>query len=265
LQFETDKDTALTTYNGCYDIVGKSDKRYIYYGNERNKNRAKIGYCNKHRRWVLFVGDNNTASEAFGTDNEIARSPKTDRFDIESVTDGQWVDAFNFPIGLSFSCDDDSYESCDTVHSSGEGMCDIFRNYDAYNYDWGNCCSFSCTAPDCGKVHDSVHERLYPNCLQQPPPGFVPISIHLGNIDSQVNVNEGHLFELQCDERTIFRKYMKSFENISDFVNIGASCSFSLNTPQLDEAHPELSFKVFYGNENHDNDFIASFLYPSPK
>jgi len=160
------EDAKLSVYNGCYELdqMTRIDKRHVY----RNGEVATIGYCKGERRWLLYSGSIDSPCDALKEGLEIARSPKSDFFDIESSTEEQWLNAINVPIGLNFIQVKDLEKTCDSFLDDGRGKCDAVFNFPLYEYDKGDCCAHTCTGRECGKAEGLEDgEFEYPDCIPQ--------------------------------------------------------------------------------------------------
>jgi hypothetical protein len=108
VQFQ-DKEQGLQVYNGCYEkneiVIGSKHgfKRKLYESSEYNSKSAKFGYCIDDRRWILFNGNFTNACDADENDNEfkLARSSKTDTFDVSTMFEEPWYSSSNTPLDLS--------------------------------------------------------------------------------------------------------------------------------------------------------------------
>jgi hypothetical protein len=194
VQFQ-EKEQGLQVYNGCYvkndDALRRNEgfRRKLYESFEDNSESAKFGYCNDDRRWILFKGDAKDACDAGKNDNELARSSKTETFDVSTMFEETWYSASNTPLALYFVEDNDDTKlnvttSCPSFID--DGKCDPDFNTFDYQYDGGDCCAATCSGSNCGigfiknpfGTNDTSGDG-FPNCVD---PDMVPITIRLDNI-----------------------------------------------------------------------------------
>jgi hypothetical protein len=194
VQFQN-KEQGFQRYNGCYKMnetaIGRNDgyRRKLYEGSEYNSESAKFGYCMDERRWILLKvnGTRNIddVCEAGKYGHELARSSKTDTFDVSTMFGKTWYSSSNTPLDVYFFEDNEIDENtCSSFLD--DGNCDSIFNTVGYLYDGGDCCAATCSGSNCGigslknafgttnKTGDG-----FPDCLV---PGMVPITIRLDNI-----------------------------------------------------------------------------------
>jgi len=212
VQFE--ESTAFASYSGCFEVDKsyRPDKRFNYKSFTENEGKAKLGYCKDKRRWLFFRGYEIDPCGAFGSEKEIARSPKTDSFDIEQMVEEDWLSPINNRLDMHFIVADDMAENCDIFLN--DGKCDsAFNNFD-YQYDGGDCCAATCIRPNiCGKnalengfgVEISGHG--YSDCKA---PGMVAITIRLDKISFDQYYQAGEITfntkDYQIDKNGFNRK-----------------------------------------------------------
>ena len=124
-------------------------KRKVYKSHKANARSAKFAYCLEERRWFLFTGDMDDACDT--RKHELARSSKTDTFDIYAAFGEPWLSSSNTPLEVYFFEDivDDAWdEICEAFID--DGNCDLIYNTFDYQYDGGDCCSATCTESACG-------------------------------------------------------------------------------------------------------------------
>jgi hypothetical protein len=191
VQFQ-DKEQGLQVYNGCYEknetatSRKKGLRRKQYGSSEYNTESAKFGYCIDDCRWILFKGNATDACEARDNDNELARSSRTDTFDVSTMFEDPWVSAINAPLDVYFFENDGKIDinedSC--APFLDDSNCDdpIFNNLD-YPYDFGDCCAATCSGSNCriGSLTNAFGTNVtsgdgFPNCLD---PTMVPVTIRL--------------------------------------------------------------------------------------
>eukprot|EP00535_Pseudo-nitzschia_heimii_P011738 CAMPEP_0197195562 /NCGR_PEP_ID=MMETSP1423-20130617/31367_1 /TAXON_ID=476441 /ORGANISM="Pseudo-nitzschia heimii, Strain UNC1101" /LENGTH=975 /DNA_ID=CAMNT_0042649221 /DNA_START=449 /DNA_END=3376 /DNA_ORIENTATION=- len=261
------KDQYFKDYNGCYRIDQNKmfDKRYLYNSFDGNRASAKFGYCKAEHKWILFTGDDITPCKAFGQDNEIAHSSVSYFYDIGSSTRVPWFSTENYITGKRFFFERDVEnleESCGSFLDDEEGKCvEIFNNR-FHDYDGGNCCPFTCKGTRCGEVEGSIAEVLYPNCVRE---DFSPIKIQIDRKNTKTI--ENYLFELRCEDKTIFKSYMNQSEQIAMLPTNGTSCTFFSENLLDDQANTNIPYKIFYEAKDYNNDDLNdlnSYLFNHP-
>jgi hypothetical protein len=194
LRVQFQDETGLREYSGCFELNNKpnstSFSRRSYNSNSSIKGprNSSFGYCREDRQWVLFKGQDSDPCDAAKNELELARSAKTDTFDISASFDENWVSATNTPLDMYFFegvNEVEIGEHCDSV--LGDGKCDPYLNQLGYDFDGGDCCASTCTGSDCGnrglsRVFDqNITGTGFANCID---PHMVPITIHLNDIKS---------------------------------------------------------------------------------
>ncbi|OEU06031.1 L domain-like protein [Fragilariopsis cylindrus CCMP1102] len=248
VQFQ-DEEQGLQVYNGCYqkneDAINRYEgfRRKLYESFGYNSESAKFGYCIDDRRWILFNGDNTNPCEAGGNDNELARSSKTDTFDVSTMFEEQWYTSSNTPLNLYFVEENGDIELKNNTCSSfiGDSNCDsVFNDFDS-QYDGGDCCAATCSGSNCGvgslKNAFGATNKIafgdgFPNCVD---PDMVPITIRLDNIIRSSGRVEQEpvksLLFIDCDGSNVLNIYVdKSMENQTEtiMVNDGADCTMTI-------------------------------------
>eukprot|EP00536_Pseudo-nitzschia_multiseries_P004714 jgi/Psemu1/188705/e_gw1.80.74.1 len=183
------QDKSLMVYSGCYEmnktasIIGDWDKRNIYTITNASLDNTHIGYCVHTHQWMLFKDAIDACSADDGT---LAYSAKTPAFDVSTTFDGGWYSASGTPLDLYFIELDQQLES--ECSSFDDGICNDFFNNFTFQYDGGDCCSATCSHPNCGI--DGLTEAFgtanatgkgFPQCKD---PTMVPLTIHLENFTS---------------------------------------------------------------------------------
>jgi hypothetical protein len=245
VQFQ-DKEQGLQVYNGCYEkneiVIGSKHgfKRKLYKSSEYNSKSAKFGYCIDDRRWILFNGNFTNACDADENDNEfkLARSSKTDTFDVSTMFEEPWYSSSNTPLDLSFVEENGDIELNAKTCSSfiGDGKCDlVFNNLD-FQYDGGDCCAATCSGSNCGigslnNAFGNTSGDGFPDCED---PNMVPITIRIDDIISSSGRAEldpvKPLLFIDCDETNVLSIYIdESTENQTEtiMVNDGANCTIT--------------------------------------
>jgi hypothetical protein len=193
VQFQ-DKEQGLQVYNGCYqkneDAINRFEgfRRKLYEGfGNNNSESAKFGYCIDDRRWILFNGNNTNACVLGENNNALARSSKTDTFDVATMFGETWYSSSNTPLDVYFTEEKNGVMNEKTCLSFiGDGNCDIFFNTLDFQYDGGDCCAATCSRPNCGigSLENAFGATNatgdgFPGCTD---PDMVPITIRLDNI-----------------------------------------------------------------------------------
>ena len=211
VQFQ-DNEQGLQVYNGCYEknenVISRKEGfgRKLYEGFESNSENARFGYCLDDRRWILFKGDIPNACAADKNGYELARSSKTDTFDVSTMFDETWISVINTPLDVFFFEDNGSIEINEETCSSflDDGKCDLIFNNLGYLYDGGDCCAATCSGSNCGiemltnafGTNDTTGDG-FPDCED---PDMVPITIRLDNMltsrDPQF-YNDGDIISLE--------------------------------------------------------------------
>jgi len=194
------QDQSLNAYSGCFEL-NKSKKnwfhRRVYDSVDDGTTNTSFGYCRDERQWILFEGyeDHLDPCDAKKEERELARSSKTDTFDISALFDESWVTSSNSPLDLYFFDDETKLTQLKEKQcglSLGDGTCDPPFNKRSYQYDDGDCCAATCTGLKCGTEdlanifgNDSSPAQVgFPNCKD---PVMVPITIQFDHIVSSRN------------------------------------------------------------------------------
>ena len=252
VQFDS---AALSSYSGCYEIDtnSKLKKRYSYNSHQANAASAKLAYCKDKRRWFFFRNRNAIdPCDVFNSELEIARSSKTDSFDVEKSFDEQWFSAINAPIAMNFVDVGNLDETCDSFLDDGKGSCDpVFNNF-LYGFDGGDCCADTCNGLHCGKVDVSDVETRFPSCELEQSDDMLAIIIRL---DEEMNLNQNHLLKLDCDFGTntynVFTVTATNFmENKIEHavVKIESNCTFYVDDVQNLNTFPTMEYGALYSN-----------------
>jgi cell division protein FtsB len=277
--------TGLKEYSGCYEINDKSSffQRHTYNSLDLGISTASsFGYCRENRQWILFEGNEDyfDPCSASKNDLELARSSKTDAFDISTSFDELWVSSSNTPLDLYFFGGRDRIElHCDL--SMGDGFCDQEFNTLDFNYDGGDCCAATCTQSNCGigglaSVFGSSEftEVAFPYCVN---PEMLPITIRLDAISTSQNVelsqfqDEGidqkelwrqapvaPYFSLDCNGRNVLTVYIQEImvsNSETVMVEDGANCELvvrntTANIFAIDDPIWFVNYTLFHGDEN---------------
>ncbi len=209
LRVQFQESTGLEEYNGCFRL--DRDRRSISYSRrsynsiENVQSKSSFGYCRSDRQWVLFRGNESNQilnpCEASRSEFLLARSSKTDTFDISSSFESSWVSASNTPLAMYFFENETEIEE-HCASGVDDGICDLFFNRLGYDYDGGDCCASTCTKAECGRTGFSdlfgsdVSGIHYPDCEN---PAMVPLTIRLNSISSSRDA-EFTSFESEWDQ-----------------------------------------------------------------
>ena len=189
LRIQFQEETGLNDYSGCFvmdtDLRSIEFSRRTYNSFDTGPLGTSIGYCREERQWILF-GANTTTDPCNAT--VLARSSKTDTFDISTMFEESWVSASNTPLDLYFfDGSDETDMHCDLFLD--DGNCDPVFNELGYGYDGGDCCAATCTKSNCGRGglssifrNAEVSGDGYENCDD---PEMYPITIHLNDMTSR--------------------------------------------------------------------------------
>jgi hypothetical protein len=260
-----DKEQGLEVYNGCYKkndtaIDRKNGfRRKIYEGFDINSESAKFGYCMNDRHWILFKGDTTDACEVGEKGNELARSSKTDTFDVSTMFDETWMSATNTLLDVKFfenSGDTEMNEAtCSLfIDDIDNGICDSTFNSLNFRYDGGDCCAATCSGSICGMDSSGIYSKYFPNCLD---PDMVPLTIRLDNVilNSTLDLDPVKpLLSISCDETNVLSLYIEeSMVNKKDTirVNDGALCTITISNA-TSGVDPDwfANYTIFNGDRN---------------
>ncbi|OEU11409.1 hypothetical protein FRACYDRAFT_245926 [Fragilariopsis cylindrus CCMP1102] len=227
VQFQ-DKEQGLQMYNGCYekneDVIGG---RKVYEGHINNSESAHFEYCTDERQWILFKGSATNACGARENNTEVARSSRTDTFDVLTMFEKTWYSSSNTPLDVYFIEDNDKlHATCPSFID--DGKCDLVLNAFDYQYDGGDCCAATCSGSSCGNglFKNAFGTNItmgdgFPNCTD---PNMVPITIRLDNIFSSAEPQYAETNEFPDGES----KFPDVFDNTSTIVEILANRSLLL-------------------------------------
>lgn len=201
------QDDTLTEYSGCFEINDRwiHFQRHTYNSFEKGIGNTSFGYCREERQWILFQGNEDGFDPCDAKDNdvELARSSKTDKFDISTSFSESWVSSSNTPLDLYF------VESQDGLHCElflDDGVCDVSFNQPGYQYDGGDCCASTCTQSNCGRGASEIFGNTnvlgtnFPNCTN---PVMVPITIQLNSIENSRSSEFVKASDLQLSQYTV--------------------------------------------------------------
>lgn len=286
LRVQFAEETGLNEFSGCFGMnttlssVFFSRRSYDSYDNAPSK--TSFGYCREDRQWILFSGNGVDPCQISKNEAELARSSKTDSFDISTSFDEPWVSGSGTPLDLYFfdSEQDEDNLYCDSF--LGDGKCDIMLNTLGYQYDGGDCCAATCTQSNCGRAvqkgafgDSNATEVEFPYCDD---PKMVPVTIRFDDIKSSRDIQfteynvaydwlfnweegswrnetaESPYFSVICNDKTLLTLYVNErMVNRSETIMIedGATCSLvvrsSLETDDiLDAPILHVNYTIFH-------------------
>jgi hypothetical protein len=231
VRVELQEETGLKEYSGCYEINDKSSffQRHTYnsFGKDINTT-SSFGYCRDERAWILFKDDKDNFDPCDAIDNngELARSSKTDAFDISTSFDELWVSSSNTPLDLYFfdgQNETDIQEHCDSL--LGDGICDQYLNKLGYDFDGGDCCAATCSQSNCGRggLTRSFGSTLnytgiaFPDCDD---PKMVSILIHLNEISSSRNTKFSFIEDSRFEKLGINQTEWRSENPLNPYFSL---------------------------------------------
>ena len=261
MRVEFQESTGLKAYSGCFELNGdrKSMSSFRYsYKNQNGPTNSSFVYCRQNRQWILFKGNSTKLCDTNDNTDRLAKSPKTDTFDISTSFDESWVSSTNTPLDMYFfESGNDNELYCDSI--LGDGNCDQVLNALGYDFDGGDCCAATCAQSICGRQqlktvfgNSSYAEISFPYCEDET---MVPITIQLNDIkssrafesslygmtgdesnweDNRLDLTEWKLkppeksyFSIECDNQNVLTVYIdNTMVNNSEtvWVNDGANC-----------------------------------------
>ena len=188
LRVQFQEETGLNQYSGCFEMDKNSESihfsRRTYNSFDTGPLSTSFGYCREDRQWILFDG-HNISDPCNAT--VLARSSKTDTFDISTMFEESWVSASNTPLDLYFfDGTDETDMHCDLF--LGDGNCDPVFNELGYDFDGGDCCAATCTKSNCGRGglssvfgNSAISGDGYESCKD---PSLFPITLQLNRMSS---------------------------------------------------------------------------------
>jgi len=262
--------TGIQQYSGCFQLDKETSHfgRHNYHSWDNSSDfsfNSSFGYCRENRQWILYKGDNPSTHpcDARKEGSELARSSKTNDFDIATSFENSWVTSSNTPLDLYFFANEHDTNE-DALHCEsivGDGKCDEFLNKFDYGFDGGDCCSASCLGSNCGKgglksmFGQMVSADGFPNCTND---DMKAITISLNNISSSRNerfvdypdylkLDDNEAFPnetiwrgenpvepilfLDCDDKNVLSIYIsESMENQTETVMVedGSNCTLTI-------------------------------------
>eukprot|EP00533_Pseudo-nitzschia_delicatissima_P000291 CAMPEP_0116094616 /NCGR_PEP_ID=MMETSP0327-20121206/9229_1 /TAXON_ID=44447 /ORGANISM="Pseudo-nitzschia delicatissima, Strain B596" /LENGTH=1039 /DNA_ID=CAMNT_0003586237 /DNA_START=100 /DNA_END=3219 /DNA_ORIENTATION=- len=290
-------DPILQSYSGCYenDFDDSTDwfKRdlYLSMGDQKHEQtKAKFGFCNDNRQWVLYEDEHGSITDPCEAE-VVIHSSNTDAFDIATVFLEDWFTSDHTPADLYFFDDDYMGTNLFCGQYLNNGVCDKDLNTAFHRYDDGDCCASTCTLPNCevgglenafGSINTSGDG--YADCID---PSMVNLTIYLSGFTSSrdpdvVILTEQNrdyiddfqpdfydaepsdtLLSLYCDNIKVMKYYINKFmENKHETVQVadGARCEFRLENstssePSWDDAAIwYLNYTIHQGSHYGDLD-----------
>jgi len=145
---EFDDETGLTEYSGCYRKTQYLDRRPSYESFQIGPQpSATMSYCKASRRWVFYKEGGDPCDDGDGS--HIAKSGKTNVFDVSTVFELDFYSPFKKPLEMYFIDEtNEEFLYCDEFQ--GDGKCDPNLNKYDFQYDGGDCCGMTCESDLCG-------------------------------------------------------------------------------------------------------------------
>lgn len=138
-------DVGLKEHNGCYaiDANRKSLKQedILYSRTDSTTSKVLFSFCGEKDgagSWVLYEGSKDNVYAC--TSTPLARSSKSDSFNIEATFESNWFDVIGLPIDAAFFV-----APCEVRN----GICNPEYNNAQYGWDGGDCCADTCNKPEC--------------------------------------------------------------------------------------------------------------------
>jgi len=291
----------LVKFGGCFDIDPRSStsffKRPSYKSYGGGESNTSFIYCRDERQWIMFKGDTNTNNIdrdpciVRETDVELARSTKTDTFDISTAFEERWVSSSNAPLRLYFFESALEKESLYCDLTLGDGKCDDPFNAFSYQWDIGDCCPATCKGSKCGIGQygifgiPNISGISFPVCND---PVMESITIRLNDISSsrnpeftpplneffeRFNIDESDwraktpvspYFALNCNGKTVLSFYIEEemkYNSETLEIEDGASCYLEVrNNTRTRAPDPDdpadpiwfVNYTLFHGNGEGD-------------
>jgi len=278
------QDDALNEFSGCFNI--NTDlawyQRYVYDSADKGSRNTSFGYCRDERQWILFKGseDDLDPCEAKKEERELARSPRTNTFDVSALFDESWVSSSNSPLNLYFFDVGVSTENLTCDRTLGDGICDQSFNEFSYQFDGGDCCVATCTSYTCGRGgitsafgDENSSGNGFPNCID---PEMEPITIRLNDLSSsrdpdftkmpdnyfsRYSIDETEwraktpvypYFALECNGKSVLSVYIRQImlgNNMTVMVEDSADCSLVVrNTTSNKTPNPAADDPIWFIN-----------------
>ena len=276
-------DEDFKQYSGCFHMNTESTsfKRHTYNGIGDNLKNVSFRYCRDNRQWRIFDGIGDNFKPCDDDDNvngtELARSSKTDYFDISTSFEEPWVSSSGTPLDLYFF-ESDIKTALNCTNFLGDGKCDAKFNEGGYQYDDGDCCAASCTGSNCGRESnetvfgDSTSPEVAFNCED---PKMVPITIQLNSFTNsrapefddfkpwekqryanRISESEWRdekprntYFALDCNQKNVLTVYAEQemeHGNQTVMVEDGANCT--LNVRNTDDPTWFINYTLYHGD-----------------
>ena len=265
IQVEFTGVTNLAPYRGCYDIdlqLGSTRNRYNYKISSDTKevNQTQIGYCKAQRKWIIFNSPGHDPC-LFQEKELVAKSSRTDSFDISTSFGDTWYSAANKPLSLALVELGGNAKACDSYIR--DGVCNEFFNNHAYDFDGGDCCVTKCTGTECGKGGlnstfffgmDIEFGDGFPNCISSDP-SMKPVTIKLESISTSDPESNPKL-KFECDEHNVFSiPVHPSMENNTETVEVHSEANCTLKLVELKDGKKS-SWEMNYTILDDKNDVL---------
>jgi hypothetical protein len=256
-------DIEFRSYSGCYGL--NEDSRYLTrftYNSLSQGSTTSIGYCLEKRQWYIFETRDDKFDPCDPGANAAVRSSQIDSFDISEAFEERWVSTSGKPLDLFFFDSDMEEKDLHCNLTLGDGVCDNQFNWEAFNYDDGDCCATTCTGSKCGNGalpsvfgDPSAFGTGFTDCKDE---NMVPITVQLNDIVSSrkfVDTNdwlffndneaewrnvtpEATYFTVECEEKPVMSVFVEpSMINESQTVMVedGSSCSVTAKGTQASD------------------------------
>eukprot|EP00536_Pseudo-nitzschia_multiseries_P001898 jgi/Psemu1/182348/e_gw1.25.2.1 len=255
----------LEQYSGCYHRQQEGNlietlRRDSYADNATTEENARFGYCGTERRWMLFknrAGDHVSALDTCDLEEKkLAYSEQTDSFDIITGLKGGWYSAFGAPLNYYVMDLDGNDNDCFLL---GNGECNADLNKLRFNYDDGDCCSATCSHPNCGKSAvveafnaSNINAHGFSQCKD---PSMVPITILLGDFRQSPTVRKIHNpnLRIECDGKVVLSlDVQKSMINGSQTILVkdSADCAMKIrNHSSYKDPMWFVDYSIFIGDK----------------
>jgi len=272
------KESNFEEYNGCYGIDSSFTSimnRRVDYNDLRDAT-TRLAYCQDSHRWFFYKGEAGNGCPE--NSRVLAKSGRTDKYDVSSMFEGNWYSASGTLMELYFfeemfldynkrpiEAGEDDYRCTAFL---GNGICEAVFNRLEYEYDGGDCCSSTCTGWECGfgsmetpfGSNASIGDG-FPNCID---PSMVSLTIVIEDVvnsSAYVNVTDepedleysffmDPLMSLDCDYKNVFSVYInelmiKQMETVQ--VRDGADCKMSV---RRGETFKGVHYTIYHGEDS---------------
>jgi len=260
----------VAPYSGCYDIdkqEGSSKNRYHYkLSSDIEKfNQTAIAYCKRQRKWIIFNSPNSPDRDPCKLKEKelVAKSSRTDAFDISTSFSDTWYSAANKPLSLALVELGENAKACEEY--TRDGVCNKFFNKPEYQFDGGACCATKCTGIECGKgglnsttfFGRDIDGDGFQNCID-PDPSIKPVTITLESISkSHPESSESNPeLKFECDGNNVFSiPVYLSMENNRETVKVNTESNCTFILVEMKDSK-KFSWEMNYSVTDDKNDVI---------